>query len=632
MIDDHEPLVIEDFNGYFNRGDQESVPPDHFAEAINIRYTESSFDTRYGIDFYNSSVSSAPDNVLRVHNYTMQNQQSQLILRTGGHIDHVVSPAVIHTDILVIAAMTDFNVVSFAGRAYITPFFTDSDGYEKGLQNNFVYVYKGAGVVARKAAGNPPTGSITISNNGAGTGTDAGLHLFGVVFESDTGWLSAPAAFNQFTTIANTNLDFSTIPVSAQTHITKRHIVATKRILNFNGDLDGYQYFFIPNATINDNTTTTLANIAFFDLDLLDDASHLIDQFAEIPAGVGLTTYHGRLVLTTTFTDISVAYASAPGEPESIDQVDGVMIVPLDGKPLTNCQEYRDILYLFKITKTVGYSDNQDVPSTWVPFNVDEAIGAPVHGVGVVLDSGGVGIDYLLIADYSGIMLFNGSYGDPEISFKIRNFWFELDRTLFRGIELINDTVSKMVYCVLPNNTLLIGDYNNGRDAKNIRWAKWTFDIPITTIELVNTSTLMLGATVNASSQSGLYVVVPTKTNDTLYNTSNATVSVKIPNPTIKTAYTEVSQDESIMHFNIIRIRVTGSGNLLPTLFSLDDIISSVLTPLVMSTTSDRHLTRKCNFQTDKVAIQLQTTVINEVFHINRIILFASEVFAEYPQ
>jgi hypothetical protein len=632
MIDDHEPLVIEEFNGFFDRGDNEAVPPDHFISAINIKYSESRFDTRFGIDVYNSPVSIAPDNVLRVHNYTMQNQQSQLILRTGGHIDHVVSSTVIHTDILVIAAMTDFNVVSIAGRAYITPFFTDTDGYEKGLQNNFLYVYKGDGTAARKAAGDPPSGTITVSDDGAGNGTDAGLHLFGVVFESDTGWLSAPAAFASHTTIANTNLDFSTIPVSAQSHITKRHIVATKRILNFNGDLDGYQYFFIPDATINDNVTTTLANISFFDLDLLDDASHLLDQFTEIPAGVGLTTYHGRLVLTTTFTDISVAYASAPGEPEAIDQVDGVMIVPLDGKPLTNCQEYRDILYLFKITKTVGYSDNEDVPSTWKPFDVDEAVGAPVHGVATVLDSGGVGVDYLLIGDYSGIMLFNGSYGEPELSYKIRNFWFDLDRTQFREIELVNDSVSKIVYCVLPDNTLLIGDYNNGRNAKDIRWAIWTFDIPITTIELVNTSTLMLGATVNASSQSGLYKVVVNKTNDTLYNTSNVTANVKIPNPTARSGYSAVSEDEAIIHINMIRVRAFGTGNLRPTLFSLDDVLSSVLVPLPMASTTERHLTRKANFQTDRVSLQLQTTAIDEVMHINRIIMFASEVFAEYPQ
>lgn len=633
FVRDHEPLTMEEFNGYFNRGDQESVPPDHFAEAINIRYTESSFDTRYGIDLYNSPVDIAPDNVLRVHPYTMQNQQSLLVLTTGGHIHHIVSNVLIYTDILVKANMTDFNVVSWAGRAYITPFFTDSDGYEKGLQNEFLYVYMGTGVAARKAAGPRPTGSALVATASGAGFSDIGFHIFAVVYESDTGFLSGPgpAVFGSATSVSNTlGFDISNIPVPADAFYVKKHIVATIKIQNYNGDQDGYQFFFVPGGDMLPSVTAK--HVDFFDIDLLDDASHLIDNFSEIPAGVGLNTYHGRLVLTTTYTDISVAYASASGEPEAIDQVDGVMIVPLDGKPLTNCQEYRDILYLFKNTRTVGYSDNRDVPATWQSVTVDEGVGAPVHGVSTVLDSGGVNVEYLLIGDYSGIILFDGSYTEPELSYKIRNFWFGLERTQFRKIELVNDSISKIIYCVLPDGTLLMGDYNNGKNAKDIRWVhKWSYDVPITSIELINTSTLVIGASANGVNQSGLYKMVIGKTNDTLYDTSNNLSIVKIPNPTIKTAYTAVSEGENIMHFTAIRLRVTGTGNLLPTLFSLDDIITQTLIAIPITPTSSKHLTRLCNMQTDKIAIELKTTVINEVFHVNRIILFAKEVFAEYP-
>jgi len=200
------------------------------------------------------------------------------------------------------------------------------------------------------------------------------------------------------------------------------------------------------------------------------------------------------LILTTTFTDISVAYASAAGEPEAIDQVDGVMIVTLDGNPITNCQEFRDNLYLFKKTRTVGYADNQDVPSTWKPFTIDEGIGAPVHGIGTVLDSGGVNVDFLLIADFSGIMLFDGAFTRPELSYKIRNYWLSIDRNQFRKLELVNDSIGQQIYCVLHDGSILIGNYQNGLNPKDIRWGKWTFDITITSIELINTSTLILGA------------------------------------------------------------------------------------------------------------------------------------------
>lgn len=488
---DHAPITIEDFNGLWSRGDDDTIPLDHFKEATNIQYFDGGFQTRDGIDLYQSV--GALSDVLRIHPYKMMTGLTLLVLTNGGSIHHVVSPTVTHSSILTIANMTDFNVVSFAGRAYITPFHTDANGIEKGLQNQFLYVYKGDGVAARKAAGNPPTGTVSVASGAAGD-MDGGLHLFGVVFESDTGWLSSPAAFNQFTTADNVTVSFTNIPVSLQSHIVKRHIVATRKIEQFNGDLDGYEYYFIPGATINDNVTTTLSNVGFYDIDLLEDASHLIDNFSEIPAGVGLTLYHGRLVLTTTFTDISVAYLSEPGEPEAINQVDGLLIVPLDGNPITNCTEYRDVLYLFKPVRTVGYHDNQDVPATWQSFVVDEANGCPVHGIATVLDSGSVNTDYLIIANYTGVKLFNGAFQDAELSYKIEKFWGELDRTKFRSLELIDNTIAKRIYIVLPTGNILFGDYENGLGHDAIKWAHWTYQIFITSVEIIEIDKIVLGA------------------------------------------------------------------------------------------------------------------------------------------
>jgi hypothetical protein len=490
---DHAPITIDDFNGLWARGDADACPLDHFLEATNIQYYDGGFRTRDGIDLFQTA--GLLSNILRIHPYKMMTGLTLLVLTTDGSIHHVVSPSVVFNSILSKPAMTDFNVVSYAGRAYITPFFTDANGIEKGLQNEFLYVYKGDGVAARKAAGNPPTGTVTVANGAAGN-MDAGLHLFGVVFESDTGWLSAPAAFNSFTTTDGITVSFSSIPVSLQSFVVKRHIVATRKIENFNGNLEGYEYFFIPDATINDNVTTVLANVGFFDIDLLEDASHLIDNFSEIPAGVGLCTYHGRLCLTTTFTDISVAYLSEPGEPEAINQVDGLLIVPLDGNPLTNCTEFRDVLYLFKPVRCVGYHDNQDVPATWESFVVDEANGAPVHGIATVLDSGSVNVDYLIIGNYNGVMLFNGGFNEAELTYKIMDFWHALDRTNLRALEIINDTITTRFYVVLPTGNILFCDYENGLDHESVKWAHWTYHIFITTAEITNINQIVLGSKV----------------------------------------------------------------------------------------------------------------------------------------
>jgi len=36
MLRDHEPIVMEEFNGLWSRGDDEEVPTDHFRECQNV--------------------------------------------------------------------------------------------------------------------------------------------------------------------------------------------------------------------------------------------------------------------------------------------------------------------------------------------------------------------------------------------------------------------------------------------------------------------------------------------------------------------------------------------------------------------------------------------------------------------
>lgn len=626
MLRGHEPIIIEEFNGLWKRGDQDSVPIDHFSDLNNIEFIESGFQTRPGIEPL-----VAKGNIVRMYNYKMQNGESLLALDSGGNIWHSLldGSGTIYGPVLTIVEMEDFGFVSINGRAYITPFktYTDINGTElqKGLETDFVYVYKGDGSNARKAAGFPPTNSddapmvafnnplagvveegirilacsfsdgaddstsigpstlptiyapgnqcisltnipiggvgiterriwathvidpadwtanyadftfylvTTISNNTDTSAvlnfTDAdlttpfaagslpnptsgglevrnvstaghctiGLHVVGVIFETDTGYLTAPGpeVFGVQTFIDERKaITVSNIPTSPDSAVVKRHLVASKAVTNYSGNDHEYQLFFIPDATIEDNTTTELT-VSFFDAELLDDASHLLDNFSEIPSGVTLTTYHGRMALSTTFADISLFYFSAPGEPEAIDQVDGVVIAPLEGNPLTNGMEYRDVFYMFKKVRTYAVSDNGDVPATWQVTVIDQGIGCSVHGVASVLDSGGVNVDFLIITDFSGLMIFNGLYQRPELTWKILDFWTELDRNFFSAIQTLNDSLTQILYMTLPSRRILIGDYKNGLNAKDIRWSVWTFEVETTTIALFNTNTLAIGS------------------------------------------------------------------------------------------------------------------------------------------
>ena len=175
-IRDHEPIVIEDFNGWWDRGDPESVPSDHFTVAENIQYFNSGVETRVPIDKYQAELAHITG-VRRVYNYVMQEGQSLLVLDSQFNIWHIINgairgpagntqpilslPAVVGPP--AIAAMEDFGFVAIAGRAYITPFHSipvpNQPGavIELGVPGRFLYVYKGDGTLARKAGGFPPS-------------------------------------------------------------------------------------------------------------------------------------------------------------------------------------------------------------------------------------------------------------------------------------------------------------------------------------------------------------------------------------------------------------------------------------------------------------------------------------------
>src|SRR5262245_46119747 len=115
---DHDAIVIESFNGLWDRGDDESAPSDHFIQADNIQYFNSGFETRNPLDKY-QEVAAPLDHIIRLYNYVMQTGQSLLALVEGGDIYHLVDETTVHGPILSIPEMEDFGFVAINGRAYI---------------------------------------------------------------------------------------------------------------------------------------------------------------------------------------------------------------------------------------------------------------------------------------------------------------------------------------------------------------------------------------------------------------------------------------------------------------------------------------------------------------------------------
>lgn len=97
------------------------------------------------------------------------------------------------------------------------------------------------------------------------------------------------------------------------------------------------------------------------------------------------------------------------------------------------------------------------------------------------------------------------------------------------------------------------------------------------------------------------------------------------------TARAQGSSGEYINHFNMVRMRVTGSGNLKLTLKSLQDVREFALADISMAESTDIQPFRLANFQTQRASLTLGTNNINEHFRINRIIIYSRTIEAEYP-
>ncbi len=87
----------------------------------------------------------------------------------------------------------------------------------------------------------------------------------------------------------------------------------------------------------------------------------------------------------------------------------------------------------------------------------------------------------------------------------------------------------------------------------------------------------------------------------------------------------------TVQHYNGVRMRLTGSGSLQMTLYSLDEINSQSLVAFTMAATTAREPTRLANFKSQRCSLEVKTTLINETFRISKIIIFAKPVESEFP-
>ena len=88
-----------------------------------------------------------------------------------------------------------------------------------------------------------------------------------------------------------------------------------------------------------------------------------------------------------------------------------------------------------------------------------------------------------------------------------------------------------------------------------------------------------------------------------------------------------------LIHFGAVRMRLTGSGNLLTDLHSLDEAShTSTLPTIPMVAATNREPTILANYIDQYGQFQIETTEIDEWFEISKIIIYIRPVATGYPQ
>lgn len=609
---DHEKVTIEKFMGLYDRGSDNSTPPDHASDCLNVRFVDNDVASRFGLSSPSVTISS----VRRIAVYKRVGEASRLlILDNAGNLYDSLN---LITPILTIVGMVDFSATPFNSRIFVSP----HDGTE-GLPNEFVYIYDGTS--CRKAGGTAPSSSFTVATSASSGFVEAGIHIFALAYETASGYITqpGPAQYIVYAAPGGFKATVSGIPTGPAGTVGRR-ILATKVIPVYNGNQDISELFFVPGGRIPDNVTTTI-DVSFFDQDLQQSAEYLKDIRVNIPAVLHLNSFKDRLVAANYDGGNSVVLISRNQDPETFSELDNFVLVdPTESTGVKCSIEFRDSLYVFKSLRGYAISPLEGLePVDWPkPINIDRGAGTEVFGVSQILDAKGTNTDKFLLADKSGLLLFNGITEHPALTFKVENYWKRINNAAANQIQVLQDPTVNSIYVFLPLlidtkcGVILHGDYSLGMDPVNIKWTPWVFPyFDFCGVLDVNTATqvpyLRIGSLAGNIYDCGL------QTSDN----GNAIPSY------YQTGLIDFGNEGNINHISHVRYRASGTGLLRTTLIAQDEVTQQTLATATLASTNAT-LTIKANFKSARACVKFAVQNFSEKFAIKAVVVFWKELWA----
>lgn len=615
MFNDHEPLTVGD-RGLWNRGGLDSIPPEYLSECTNCEFNASSIQSRHGF----TELVTVPV-VKRQFIWKVSGQASRIIYLDGsGNIYDTNYPA---SPILSIPEMTDFSMATMFNRLYLTP-----HNGNKGLPGQFVYVYFGDGVYAIKAAGAGPTSGTLVATEKNETGkVEKGFHLLAVCFLTPSGFITAPGppVFASITASGGKKIELSGVPIGPAGTLA-RMIIATRVIVDYNGNQDEWQYFFVPEGRLDDNTTEAI-DLDFYDADLVSDATYTLYNLTEIPAGLGIGVYGSRMAVWASDHDESMVRVSSIGTPEAFNNIDGFMLVdPSENGPVRSCVEFRGAFYIRKSLRQYVTSDNLANAGNWNVQKLDVGDGSEAFCTANVLALPGQSLDKIITAMRTGLVIYDGSNLLPELSFVIRDLWRRINYAYFKSIQVYNDTIAQALYIIAPIDSavepshLLYCDYSEGLAPDKVKWSIWEFPFKPTTICLDHNSNLtgkpflLIG-----SSDGNIY-----KYDSSIYLDDGYAIDSYFTS-----AFLKSSDDLEVCHFNGIKVHGSGTGELRLTMFDMDDPTEIPLQTQTFPFRPAKPI--HANVSTEHARLKCEAKYAGDTFNITDVKVFSTVEFESRP-
>ena len=400
-------------------------------------------------------------------------------------------------------------------------------------------------------------------------------------------------------------VDIGGIP-TGPSNTTKRLLLATRA--------NEEEYFFIPdkpgfNSILSDNTTIS-ATVNFDDTELISSADYLFDVLEVVPGGGGICKYAGRVVIAGPYFpgENERVILSNINDPETFNYVSGYIQVQTerDGNAVAGCFVLRSNLYITKFTGTFSAQDNGNDPSTWPVVVIDSVIGAYNYGLSTFTvsqpnpDTG----DIILIANRTGLFMFDGVMRRPELSWNIQHLWLRINFEAFANVTVSHDPWNHLIYvaCPLDNaldaNTLLVCDYSDGRTYDVVRWSVFSFPWTLTSIGMLYWESSIFSPQIYtllmaSKAQNYVWALDPTKANDD----GTKIYSYYVPGPV-------TFGPGGLNFFKLLNFRGWGQGKFILTLAQEDGQGAYQPPNLTLTPTPGRELQRQINFINEKMSVK----------------------------